>query len=76
MRKIYEIDEKSFWFDTAIFRMEDRKMAKYRKVQVEYVIAGILLMYTFFSENVMLTGNTNYIVWGVKIALVLFLFLL
>ncbi len=48
-------------------------MAKYRKVQVEYVIAGILLMYTFFSENVMLTGNTNYIVWGgVKIALVLF----
>ncbi len=64
MRKIYEIDEKSFWFDTAIFRMEDRKMAKYRKVQVEYVIAGILLMYTFFSENVMLTGNTNYIVWG------------
>lgn len=48
-------------------------MMKYGKDRAEYLIAGILLLYTFFAENIMLDGNMNYIVWGgVKTALFFF----
>ncbi len=39
-------------------------MVKYRKSRAEYLVAAIMLMYTFFTENIMLDGDVNYVVWG------------
>lgn len=49
-------------------------MVKYRKSRAEYLVAAIMLMYTFFTENIMLDGDVNYVVWGGgKNSIVLFL---
>lgn len=44
--------------------MNAYKIMKSAKVPAEYVIAGILILYTFFAENILLNGNVNYIVRG------------
>lgn len=39
-------------------------MRKYLRFQSEYIIAGLVIIYTFFAENVMLDSPEKHVLYG------------